>query len=256
MMPTPDPAQQRYDRSPQFDLVRRGYDPRQVDEQLAALRAALEQAQRAAEAAEQHANLTETELREAREQLKGKHAEYNENSFGFRVEKILRMAEEEAREIRAQASADAEAHRNAVEQQLAKRNQAIQEQQVRLDEEHAAAMADIRAQRTDVEQHAKALREQVRAESERMRSETTAAIARQRAEADQQLAARRNEMEADIAQLTDVRDELRMDLKRVHDLLGEFIDRKIEKLDEQAQAGTGDAPKVPAQQQQKAKAAT
>jgi cell division septum initiation protein DivIVA len=255
MMPTPDSAQPKYDRPPQFDLVRRGYDPRQVDEQLTALRAALEQAQRAAEAAEQHANLTETELREAREQLKAKNTEYQESSFGFRVEKILRMAEEEAREIRAQAAADAEAHRTAVEQQLAKRTHAIQEQQVRLDEEHAAAMADIRAQRSEVEQHAKALREQIRAESERLRAETTAAIARQRAEADQQLAARRNEVEAEIAQLTDVRDELRMDLKRVHDLLGEFIDRKIEGIQESSDEDDSTQQTTSAQQQ-KAKATT
>lgn len=217
-----------YDRPPQFDLVRRGYDRRQVDEQLDALRAALEQAQRTAQTAEHHANMTETELREATEQLNAQRVEHQENSFGFRVEKIIRLAEEEAREIRSQAAADAEAHRSAVEAQLAKRTHAIQEQQVRLDEEHAAAMADIRAQRSDAEQHAKAMREKAQAESDRLRAETTAAITRQRAEADQVLAARRNEVEAEIGQLREVRDELRVDLKRLHDLLGEFIDKKVE----------------------------
>jgi len=226
--PDSDAILPTFDHPPQFDFVRRGYDPRQVDEQLSALRTALDQAQRAAETAEHHANLTEKELREASEQLNAQRAEYQENSFGFRVEKIIRLAEEEAREIRTQAGADAEAHRMAVEQQLAKRTQAIQEQQVRLDEEHAGAMAEIRTQRSDAEQHAKALREKAQAESDRLRAETTAAIARQRAEADQQLAARRNEVEAEIGQLKEMRDELRVDLKRLHDLLGDFIDKKVQ----------------------------
>jgi cell division septum initiation protein DivIVA len=226
--------QPNYDRPPQFDLVRRGYDRAQVDEQLDALRAALEQAQRAAQTAEHHANMTETELREATEQLNVQRDERQESSFGFRVEKIIRLAEEEAREIRSQAANDAEAHRSAVEQQLAKRTQAIQEQQVRLDEEHAAAMADIRTQRTEAEQHAKAMREKAQAEADRLRAETTAAITRQRAEADQVLAARRHEVEVQIAQLKEVRDELRVDLKRLHDMLGDFIDKKIEDADTSA----------------------
>jgi cell division septum initiation protein DivIVA len=223
--------QPNYDRPPQFDLVRRGYDRAQVDEQLDALRAALEQAQHAAQTAEHHAKMTETELREATEQLNAQRSERQESSFGFRVEKIIRLAEEEAREIRNQAAADAEAHRTAVEQQLAKRTQAIQEQQVRLDEEHAAAMADIRAQRSEAEQHAKAILEKAQAESDRLRAETTAAITRQRAEADQALAARRHEVELQIGQLKEVRDELRVDLKRLHDMLGDFIDKKIEDAD-------------------------
>jgi chromosome segregation ATPase len=226
MWPTPDPAQPAHD-GPQFDLVRRGYDPGQVDQEVAALRGALDQAQRSAEVAEQHATMTEAELRVAREQLKRKRAQELENSFGYRVERILVTAGREAQELRARAAAELEAHQAAVEQQLAKRHKAIEEQRRRTAEQHAAAMAEIRAQRSEIEEQAKVFREQVTSECDRQLAETADAIRRQRAEADQQFVARRQEVQASVAELRDVRGELLSDLRRVHDHLADFIGRQV-----------------------------
>ena len=84
-----------------FDTVLRGYERRQVDDyvtkqkdEIAKLQEELAEAQRKRRLANEHAEATERELREVR--AKSAHSEPRsvEDSFGYRAEKLLRIAEQ------------------------------------------------------------------------------------------------------------------------------------------------------------------
>jgi cell division septum initiation protein DivIVA len=88
-----------------FDIVLRGYDKRQVEERLRLLGAELAAAQDALRTATQRITMLEDALNQARSGPGGEPA--GDVHFGARVEKILKLAEDEAREVRAQAEAAA-----------------------------------------------------------------------------------------------------------------------------------------------------
>jgi DivIVA domain-containing protein len=108
---TPVPGQRRPEpERPHFDMVLRGYDRIEVDEYIdkileenATLRRELESA----------ATRTATvERPPARVDVSPQHYDVDtpaEDSFGFRAEKLLRLAEREAAEMRTRATRDAEA---------------------------------------------------------------------------------------------------------------------------------------------------
>jgi cell division septum initiation protein DivIVA len=80
-----------------FDVVLRGYDKRQVDERLRVLDSELAAAQAAVRTAtEQEDALSQARSAPSNEPVCDMH-------FGARVEKILKLAEDEAREVRTQA---------------------------------------------------------------------------------------------------------------------------------------------------------
>jgi hypothetical protein len=117
--PTPAPA---------FDIVRRGYDREQVDLRLTELSGRLTASELARDTAEQRVRTTDEELRALRTERP-----MSQESFGFRAEKILRMAEHEAADVRARAAkeaaavveharGEAEKHRHQVEQALIARS--------------------------------------------------------------------------------------------------------------------------------------
>lgn len=89
-----------------FDLVRRGYEPRQVDERLRFLGAELAAAEQALGSAQERAASAEQQLTRMRTQLGTRDREPSAN-FGERVERILRLAEEEAEEVRTRAAEQA-----------------------------------------------------------------------------------------------------------------------------------------------------
>ena len=125
-----------YPQGQTFDTVLRGYERRQVDEfvakasdDVARLKNDLADAKRKCRLATDHAEATERELRDVR--AKSAHTEPRsvEDSFGYRAEKLLRIAEQEAAEVRTHASresaaiieqarTEAEKHRHEVEQSL------------------------------------------------------------------------------------------------------------------------------------------
>ena len=218
---SPDQTTQPVDRGavPQFDIGIRGYDRRQVDERLAYLTAEL----RAAEAALRRADHNEAELRQLRQQL----AVRNENTFGFRVEKILRLAEEEANEVREQATAEVQAHRAAVEQELAERSAAIERQERELADRHAdierqlqtmlaQAEHDAVAVRAAAEQQAAALFEHARAKADQLRADT-----------ERELDRRRGELQRQIDDLAKVRDRLGGQLRQAQAAIGEVIGKHL-----------------------------
>lgn len=93
-----------------FDIVLRGYDRRQVDERLRRIGADLAAAQQTARVAQERAATTEKEM--ARLRAQGPQAAQppprdQSPSFGERVERILRLAEEEADEVRERATEEA-----------------------------------------------------------------------------------------------------------------------------------------------------
>lgn len=89
-----------------FDVVLRGYDREQVDERLRFLAGELTTAEQALSAARERSVGLEEELASARGEL-GQRVPDPDVGFGNRVEKILRLAEEEAAEIRQRASDEA-----------------------------------------------------------------------------------------------------------------------------------------------------
>ncbi|MDQ3885709.1 MAG: DivIVA domain-containing protein [Actinomycetota bacterium] len=90
-----------------FDIVLRGYDRRQVDERLRFLGAELAAAEQALGAAQERTAEVEDEL--ARVRLEVGMREPATPVFGDRVERILRLAAEEAEEVRNRAAEEATA---------------------------------------------------------------------------------------------------------------------------------------------------
>ena len=87
---------------PAFDIVLRGYERRQVDEHLSTL-------VNDRVAAERKAQELEKQVARVRAEFEASDvSEPNYASLGARVEKILRLAEEEARDVRAEADSAGE----------------------------------------------------------------------------------------------------------------------------------------------------
>lgn len=128
-----------------FDVVLRGYDKRQVDERLRLLGSQL--------AAGQDAFRTATErvatLEDALDQARSVPSAELDMHFGARVEKILKLAEDEAREVRAHAEAAAVA---LVDQARAEADQLVT--QARAEAQRlVAAATDVAAQRERASAH-------------------------------------------------------------------------------------------------------
>jgi hypothetical protein len=216
-----------------FATVLRGYERRQVDDyvarqrdQTATLRAQLVETQRQRRLATDHAEATEQENR--RLHATAAH-EAPQEGFGLRAEKLLRLAESEAAEIRARTSQESvalleqtrgetETHRHAVEQSLiiraAQQDQAAGCRAAELHEREQQIAAQLEATRADLQQlHAAATRaaDRLRQESEataheiRLRAESTAKNARDHAEHDlMQLSTLRSNVYDRLSQLADV----------------------------------------------------
>uniref|UniRef100_UPI0015F0230A DivIVA domain-containing protein n=1 Tax=Pseudonocardia pini TaxID=2758030 RepID=UPI0015F0230A len=128
---------------PQFLTSLRGYDRQQVDEfvqtrgrELDRLRSEVAELGQRVRQANDHAQATERENRELRARTPQAPAE---EGFGFRAEKLLRLAEQEATEVRDNANresatllekarTEAEQHRHEVEQQLIARGSQLEQQ--------------------------------------------------------------------------------------------------------------------------------
>jgi hypothetical protein len=225
---------QRASTSP-FDTSLRGYERRQVDDYLArqrnevaTLRANLAEAERQRRLATEHAEATEEENRRLRSTA-SRETPPAEEGFGFRAEKLLRLAEQEAAEVRArtrqesvalleQTRAEAEKHRHEVEQSLIARaaqlDQAAARRAVELQEREQQIADQLEATRAETEQlHAAATRaaDRLRQESEakademRVRAEAAAKKVRDQAEHDlMRLSALRSNVHAELARLAEV----------------------------------------------------
>jgi cell division septum initiation protein DivIVA len=177
-----DRADRKSAKGTAFDVVLRGYDKRQVEERLRILGAELVVACNALRVAQERAAM----LQEVSRSRSDSDAHLDAN-FGARVEKILMLAQDEAREVRRQADAAAAA---LVEQ--ARAEAAVQRQQAeqevaawRVEMSRGAAEQDSAAKRRSAaldraRQELDRAREELDRESERVRAQAQAEVEQMR----------------------------------------------------------------------------
>ena len=223
-----------------FDMVRRGYDRRQVDEhlhwvstQLAEVRVAAQREQRRAERAEREvADLRGQLERKPDEQAPSTAAvsEPDQTGFGYRVERLLRAAEDEANEVRSRAAReatavlerareDAETHRHHVEQNLIARTAALEEEGARRDTELHRREYEVEERIASAREESNRMLAEVRLESDRLRQEAADQVARERTAAEEQEQERRVRAERELDRLRGMHDEVRAQLARLLEAL-------------------------------------
>jgi cell division septum initiation protein DivIVA len=234
----------------QFEVVRRGYEPQQVDRHVTALSREL-----------QAARARTSELERAVEELRNLPPAAPEEvpsepgtpfaGLGARIEKMLGLADEEARDLRSRAAADAEAHRAEVEAAgekiRAEAERYAEERRSEADAEAARVLEDARRQsdqlRDDTERNAKARREEAEALFERNRAtaaqaaadfETTLAHRRDQAEHDYTEQMKANE--AQLASVAQRAEQLRLEAEK----LRADADRKSKRTIDEAQRRADD----------------
>lgn len=215
-----------------FDIARRGYDRDQVDARLRELGNQLAAATKAHQEAEQRARTVDEEVRALR--ARDADTPMSQDSFGFRAEKILRMAEHEAADVRGraakeattvieQARADAEKHRHEVEQKLitrsaqidqeaAQRNVAIQERE----QQAQALLADARSESARIGEDAQRNADKLQADAE-------ARSAQLQKRTDHECRRRHEAAEQELRRLGSLHDGVRGELARLHAMLGAEI---------------------------------
>src|SRR5882672_10361027 len=97
-----------------FEQVRRGYDPVQVNDRITKLIAERDSAHSRAGSLEKRIEELHLENQNVQAQLSDSEPSYA--GLGARVEKILRLAEEEAKDLREEARRAADAHRELADQ--------------------------------------------------------------------------------------------------------------------------------------------
>jgi cell division septum initiation protein DivIVA len=213
---------------PAFDIVLRGYERRQVDEHLAALVAERQ-------IAEARVSDLEKQLGRMRQEVEANRHEASEPSYaglGARVEKILRLAEEEARDLRAEAQAAAERERAvAAEEAAHTRTQAEEDAQRRIAEGEQAAgrlleqarkqAAAIRAEASDDAAsklaEAENVVEEARAKAAQVATEVEAKLAKRREQAERDMAARQESAERRLVETSEKADQLRLEAQKLRD---------------------------------------
>jgi cell division septum initiation protein DivIVA len=223
-----------------FDSVLRGYDRRQVDQRIRQLTDDLDllgaehrKSTAAAAAAVNRAHAAEQELRAVRAELDEARQAGSADArsgFGYRAERILRAAEDEAAGLRAsaaqevaalieQARADAEQRRHEAEQQMI-------EHAAVLDYEATKRIADIAEREQAVAAAAEAARrdaEEVRSSANRAAEQVTTQaekLAKEiRIEADRYLRQQKEVAERELARLASIGSDARAELSRLHKLL-------------------------------------
>lgn len=220
-----------------FDLVRRGYDRRQVDDHLAALATQVAELKVAHQRESRRAERAEGELQNARVQIEQQAASAVESSesgtaqgFGYRVEKLLRTAENEASEVRSSAAREAtallerareeaEKHRHEVEQSLITRTSALDQEaaqrKVELDERERQIAEQTSAARDEVDR----MFAEVHRQSEQQRLEAQARVEQERASAEKSIRERHLAAEQELGRLRGLHEEVRGQLARLLDSL-------------------------------------
>jgi hypothetical protein len=222
---------------PDFATVRKGYEPAAVDAHLArvaesvsALRAALADSERRRTMAEQHAVAVEEEIRVVRSGI----APAVDTGFGARAERMLRLAETEAEQIRGAAHRtaaevteralnEAERHRHDVrqgliaeaaraEEQAARRAAELQQRENTVAERLTRARAEADAVRAAAERAADAHRAGAEADAEELRRRTADELRRARVQAERELARLRDLQGAARAEIARIAAVIRTEL--------------------------------------------
>lgn len=216
-----------------FESALRGYDRRQVEDfvrakkkEIAALTAELAEATRQRRLAAEQVEATEKELRELRERASQNDAAPVGDGFGFRAEKLLRLAEQEASEIRAsagqesaavieEARSQAEQHRHEVERDLIARKSQIEQQAAQRNAELHDREKQIAEQLTSAREQADQLHASASRAADRLRQESEAAAAETRARAAADADRERDQARQEIARLDGLQGDVRGELGRL-----------------------------------------
>ena len=214
-----------------FVTVIRGYDRIEVDEYIDDLLAVISTLRTSIGDAERVRRSLEERLAAAdrRAAEKAEAPPVPSEGFGMRAERLLRMAENEAAEIRAAAAtessaiverarADAEQRRHEAEQALIARAAQVDEEAGRrtaaLDEREAALKAQAEASRSEIEQ----INETAKREADQLRQDARREIDAIRAAAAQDAARAAEAVRKDVDRLVAVRDTTRQELARIVEL--------------------------------------
>jgi len=222
------------DRS-RFVTVMRGYDRIEVDEYVRdtrrtvqALRAELAQSDERRRLAEQRAESVEQEMRTAQPRT----APPEEEGFGMRAERLLRIAEQEAAEIRSGASREAAAtlqqSRAEAERARHEAEQALIARSSRFDEQAAQRTADLQQREQQIAEQLEIARNEAEAVEAaarraadqyrgRMQADAEEIVARARSEAGQI----RDQAAQELSRLTVLEDNVRAELARLATLLAQ-----------------------------------
>lgn len=218
-----------------FDTALRGYDRRQVetfvtekDAATARLENELADTRRRLTATAEHVEYLENELRQR--PAAGSTAPSGDEGFGLRAEKLLRLAEQEAAELRSQAGADstaiieqarteAEKHRHEIEQDLISRASAMEQQASRraneLQEREQQVADQLNSARDQAEQlHATAVRA-----ADRLREEAAAAAEETKLRAESTAKRLVDQANQEVARLSNVQGNVRSELARLAEVL-------------------------------------
>jgi cell division septum initiation protein DivIVA len=226
----------------QFEIVRRGYEPQQVDRRISTLARDLQAARQ--RAAELERRVEELHLQSQQDQAQSDSSAFA--GLGPRIEQILALADEEAKELRGRAVEETEQHRalseQAAEKVRAEAERFSEERRSEADAEAARVLEDARRQadqlRDSTERDAKTRREEAEAlfESNRAKAaqaaadfETTLAHRRDQAEHDYTEQLKSNE--AQLAAVSQRAEQLRLEAEK----LRADADRKSKRTVDEAQ---------------------
>jgi cell division septum initiation protein DivIVA len=250
-------------RAPRFVTVMRGYDRVEVDEHLrstervvAKLRAELAASEARRRRAEERADSLENEIRDARTRLDSTSVP-PEGGFGVRAEKLLRLAEQEASELRAAAGreaaavrqevrAEAEEHRHEVEQSLitrsaqfderaSQRTAELQQREQQIADQLEAARSETEALQAAARRAADQYRQRVEADAEEIKTRAAGEAAKIREQAGEE-----------FTRLSALEDGVRADLGRLAAVLSQELSGRA--VDVQAVPGGADGGPAAADQ--------
>jgi cell division septum initiation protein DivIVA len=228
---------------PPFPTARRGYEPSAVDahisrldDSIAALRSALEESERRHAMAEQHAVAVEEEIRVVRSGMLAQPSP--DAGFGARAERLLRLAETEAEQIRTAANraaaevteralGDAERHRHEVRQRLIaesaraeehanRRAAELKERESALAARLTGARAEVDSIRAAAERAADAERATAKADADELRNRVARELARARDLEERELAKLRHLQDTARLEITRLAAAIRIELTQPH----------------------------------------
>ena len=218
-----------------FVTVLRGYDRIEVDEYIddllavvATLRTSATEADKNKRTAEERAAAAERRATESA--AAPQQAAAPTEGFGMRAERLLRLAENEAAEIRAAAAAessaviersraDAEQRRHEAEQALIARSTQTDQETARrtaaLDEREGALKSQVEAARGEIEMLTRAAQR----EADRLREQVRHEIDEKRAAAELEATRAVESVEKDVARLNALRESTRQELARIVEIV-------------------------------------
>jgi vacuolar-type H+-ATPase subunit H len=183
--------------APGFDLVRRGYDPHQVNAHVTWLVEQLREAESHRAAAEAAASEAAADSARIRDDLAANRPAWEE--FGGRITQILQLAEEEAATVRAERTRDVDAQLEEARRIVADAERTRDKTLREADEQAAGIVAAARAEAEHIVDTARSKAAQLEDESQSRLDE----LERQRDQVTAQLSALRDQVTAQLGALRD-----------------------------------------------------